>query len=1599
MADCWAILDGPSPLWIRNAVMEKELSARMAGAIDSLISMKERDGLQETLYLDEMSLRSGDEDIFRRYKEVSSLPADEIAKAIEDIAESPDITDDERSLLPKLAAAALEKDIHALDGFRESLGVPKNTAEQTNEDIVEERGYSVAEESAGSQTWDSVPEAGLSYSTGITKDGNRFCGTLMILRNGDFPPLEMWTAFGDTRQEAERSLTRLLGTKAGIAFSEDEISAGLAAAMNDSRLAESLRKYSENTRTQTQARKEKPEEAKKAQMNIGAELRSAMPQLAIAAIGTRDLHDMPEAEERFLSAIKALNGADMRHWGITLYSGHSDGADQAAENAYSGPVISFLPWDGFNGAHAGKEGRIEYAAYDTDPMAELSIRKAHPNPSVVSQGARKLLARDFLQISGPRSADGTFRHPAAAVICVTKDGKETGGTAEAMRIARMAGIPVYNMASEEDYERLCEDISSLRDGKMPEAMARAEEGFRNLEADWRNLLERMDAEKEAREPENAENKQEMDIPPDQEPDGTAPGWDMEKASPFVDTVDSAHDTSMWLQGRDEVPSDILTAGKYGLDIGTAYYAKLRDYENDPDTVCISISRSLPREMKNKGSFPVIEELQPTREILQEYKDADKSTPEKEWAAVLRYMERYRDEVLSKVDRKALLEKISSIANGRKNVILFCYEGPLRFCHRFMAAGFLTGRILTQEEEKAHGLSPIELQMPKISIEEKETEMTPDLFSDIPDTPAETEQKETEQESAPSVSPQEPESSGKTIEERGYSAAMDSMEPDEDGFIRGVSYGFDGLNAHAARYNTEAGRVFVGAITDPGAAELLADLQSAVDRNGIPLSFDTHSEKVNDYAKQPKDDDGRAMGSLSIGAKDNQLALGEKWLVVTELRTIEKGPAGEPYPKDLPPGLEEKWKTYSAGQNLIAITARGESGNGYAFLKTDHQRDKAAKSGEVLKESAKESYFRKLMDDGKKLLPAAYDSETRRFISGPAQPDGYRYAIPKDWLDEISDKGKRDNERAKKAPKRDNPVKLLRGYGRDDIPESVASCTIGRLGVFDLRGLDNDSLARWSKELTGTDNVLKRDIYIAAAIKGDDGESYRYAAVYDPQKMKHFAKALDGREVPISSREALEKSQENSRYSGKVAESRSSFMEQADDSKNGKRRYMAIFSGQVSPDLFSILGKGAWRLAEDGFVLAGTGTTIQERRMERGAGAMRTAHLAWKGAGRKESTDSLDPPALSDDRVYSPDTAYREEVKELLPDHGASYGNDPIAWKKAENILWTIKEERPAFIMIGGNGMPDSHGFDSLPLVRAAAEKYGIQIRDLSERRTLEAFRNYAGSFRKRRESRSERIDASPKMPSVWDKTEKAAEVTEHTAEKPEKITYWAAFGWNRLPDDIAAIAKTLGAMYGEEKGYVLRANADEGFAETVRNGNFGASNKAEIYLPRDKWKGLKGWYYSEKSDHGERNLVMRYSPKAKELDELGIAKEASRIQALTGSAGREQGPKTAFAVTWTPGGIENGVTENVSRALNIRTYNLGRKEEVQGLQKSIIRYIPDTNSYKADILQRLKTLEGTLKDRSEYEVEKPYMQDRDKAIAQNRREMRKAGKSSKGITD
>ena len=42
-----------------------------------------------------------------------------------------------------------------------------------------------------------------------------------------------------------------------------------------------------------------------------------------------------------------------------------------------------------------------------------------------------------------------LKTPSKFLICWTKDGKETGGTAQAMRIAKDYKIPVYNLFFEE----------------------------------------------------------------------------------------------------------------------------------------------------------------------------------------------------------------------------------------------------------------------------------------------------------------------------------------------------------------------------------------------------------------------------------------------------------------------------------------------------------------------------------------------------------------------------------------------------------------------------------------------------------------------------------------------------------------------------------------------------------------------------------------------------------------------------------------------------------------------------------------------------------------------------------------------------------------------------------------------------------------------------------------------------------------------------------------------------------------------------------------------------------------------------------------------
>lgn len=114
--------------------------------------------------------------------------------------------------------------------------------------------------------------------------------------------------------------------------------------------------------------------------------------------------------------------------GYILRSGAAEGADSAFEAGAGDAKEIWLPWRGFNN-HSSR----------LLPSAEAFVlaEKYHPAWIRCSGAARKLHARNCHQVLG---AD--LRTPVEFVLCWTKDGKASGGTGQAIRIAQAFGIPV-----------------------------------------------------------------------------------------------------------------------------------------------------------------------------------------------------------------------------------------------------------------------------------------------------------------------------------------------------------------------------------------------------------------------------------------------------------------------------------------------------------------------------------------------------------------------------------------------------------------------------------------------------------------------------------------------------------------------------------------------------------------------------------------------------------------------------------------------------------------------------------------------------------------------------------------------------------------------------------------------------------------------------------------------------------------------------------------------------------------------------------------------------------------------------------------------------
>lgn len=124
--------------------------------------------------------------------------------------------------------------------------------------------------------------------------------------------------------------------------------------------------------------------------------------------------------------------------GWVLRSGHAKGADQAFETGCDGKGEIWLPWRGF----AGSSSPLVVAP--DGPAMEMAARY-HPAWPRLKHSHRLLHARNCHQVLG---AD--LQTPVRFVMCWTRDGKATGGTGQAMRIAQDLGIRIINLRLDRD---------------------------------------------------------------------------------------------------------------------------------------------------------------------------------------------------------------------------------------------------------------------------------------------------------------------------------------------------------------------------------------------------------------------------------------------------------------------------------------------------------------------------------------------------------------------------------------------------------------------------------------------------------------------------------------------------------------------------------------------------------------------------------------------------------------------------------------------------------------------------------------------------------------------------------------------------------------------------------------------------------------------------------------------------------------------------------------------------------------------------------------------------------------------------------------------
>jgi len=179
------------------------------------------------------------------------------------------------------------------------------------------------------------------------------------------------------------------------------------------------------------------------------------PQAIVTGIGSRET---PESElillTRIGAAVEKKNGRGR--------SGGAGGADLAFERGFTDPrnIDVIVPWKGFLpkdmtqrdvDAFLGRPRPISgpgapvMLPWDKRQEAEEKASHYHPAWHKCSPGAKSLHTRNIPQVVGLQ-----LDRPADVVVAWTVDGKATGGTGQAIRMAQDIGVPVANLKNPDE---------------------------------------------------------------------------------------------------------------------------------------------------------------------------------------------------------------------------------------------------------------------------------------------------------------------------------------------------------------------------------------------------------------------------------------------------------------------------------------------------------------------------------------------------------------------------------------------------------------------------------------------------------------------------------------------------------------------------------------------------------------------------------------------------------------------------------------------------------------------------------------------------------------------------------------------------------------------------------------------------------------------------------------------------------------------------------------------------------------------------------------------------------------------------------------------